>query len=318
MLPNDTTSCPPVFTIPPDTTFGASAQFLPLAGEANWGVAKFQVDRLREITMGEGVIVAVIDTGIDDSHPLLAGNFIGGMDFTGSRVGYRDAHGHGTHCSGTVSATDPRIGMAPAAKLLHGKGLGDSGSGSGQGISSAIRWAVSRGAEIVSMSLGSAGEDRTITQTLAEVAAQGVWTICAAGNSGAGTPDVDWPARSPHCISVAALASNLDPASFTNEGAKIDTSFAGVNIWSCKPNGGYQQMSGTSMATPGVAGVLTLYRSGLKKRGLTIPTIETLRAKLFMRSTDTHLPGDDRRTGPGWVSPVLMALDLNPEPPPVA
>jgi subtilisin family serine protease len=88
-----------------------------------------------------------------------------------------------------------------------------------------------------------------------------------------------------------------------------------VDIWSARPGGGYQSMSGTSMATPIVAGLLGLYRASLKQAGLPIPTIYELREQLFSDSTDTHTPGDDRRTGPGWVTPILLALNLTPDPP---
>lgn len=313
---NDTLVQDEEFTIPPDLVRGDEGDVLPLSGEANWGVDKFHVDRLREITMGEGVTVAVIDTGVDARHVLL-GNVVAAVDFTGSPSGPADRNGHGTHCTGTVGATDPRIGMAPACRLLHGKGLGDRGAGGGIGIAAAIRWAAENGADVISMSLGSSGEDRNITGAMREVADKGVWVVAAAGNSGGGTPDVDWPGRSEYAISVAALNSDFSPASFTSRGAKIDTAFAGVNIWSCRPGGGFAQMSGTSMATPGVAGVLALYRSALKKRGLRIPTVIELRNMLAVRSTDTHTPGDDLRTGPGWVTPILLALDLTPDPPPV-
>lgn len=303
--------------IPPGLIIGDSADVLPLSGEVNWGIPTFQVDRLREVADGTGVIVGVVDTGIDHTHPLLASQVLGARDFTGSPNGSLDRHGHGTHCSGTVAASDPRIGMAPGAKLVHGKGLGDSGSGSGTGIAAAIRWCIEQGATIISMSLGSSSQDTTITNEMDRGAQSGIWFVCAAGNSGGGTPDVDWPGRSPSCVSVAALNSNLTPASFTSAGAKIDTAFAGVGIWSCKPGGGFQQMSGTSMATPGVAGVLALYRSALMRRSQPIPSIQELRSLLFSRSTDTHTPGDDNRTGPGWITPLLLALNLIPDPPPV-
>lgn len=306
------------FHIPPDLVRGPASDVLPLAGEANWGVETFQVERLRAVSNGAGVIVGIVDTGVDATHPLLAGQVLATKDFTSSPVGSGDRNGHGTHTTGTVGASDPRIGMAPGAKLVHGKALSDGGSGSGSWIAAAIRWCVAQGAEIVSMSLGSSGEDPTISAAMREVADAGVWVICAGGNSGPNTPDVDWPGRSPYGISVAALNSDLTPASFSSAGAKIDTSFAGVNIWSCKPGGGYQQMSGTSMATPGAAGVLALYRSALKAKSRRIPSVVELRAQLFARSTDAFTPGDDRRTGPGWVTPILLALDITPDPPPVA
>lgn len=309
----------PVYGIPPDLIRGPESDVLALSGEANWGIPLFQVDRLREATdNGAGVIVGLVDTGVDHTHPLLAPNFLAARNFTTNDPNYfRDVNGHGTHVSGTVAAIDPRIGMAPACKFLHGKGLSDGGSGSGDGIAAAIRWCVAQGAEIISMSLGSSGRDDTIISAMREVSDVGVWVVAAAGNSGGNTPDVDWPGRSEYAISVAALNPDKSPASFTNRGAKIDTAFAGVDIWSTRPGGGFQRMSGTSMSAPGAAGVLTLYRGGLKKMGRRIPTVIELRSQLFKRSTDTFTPGDDLRTGPGFVTPILLALDLNPDPPPV-
>ncbi len=306
----------PIFSLPPDLVRGPEADLLPLAGEVNWGMASFAVDRLREITKGEGVIVAGIDTGVDRSHPLLT-NVIDAKDFTGSPIGAADRNQHGTHISGTIAATDPRIGVAIGAKLIHGKALSDSGSGSGAWIAAAIRWAVGRGAEVISMSLGSASPDQAIIAAMKEAAEKGVWIVAAAGNSGPNTPDVDWPGRSEHCLSVAALDSSLNPASFSSAGAKIDTSGPGVGIWSTKPGGGYQQMSGTSMATPFIAGLLTLYRSALKLRGFSIPDVYQMRTLLTQRSTDTYQSGRDRRTGPGWLNPLLMSVNLTPDPPPV-
>lgn len=304
----------PIFTLPP-VFVHEHALALPLAGEVNWGVETFQVDKLRAYSRGKGVKVGIVDTGVDPTHPLL-GNVKAAKDFTGSRYGFEDKHGHGTHVTGTVGATDPRIGMAPEAELYHGKGLGDSGSG-GNSLIEAIVWCAEQGCEIISGSFGGGSPSAAWEAEFKRLANAGIWLIIAAGNSGAGTPQLDWPGRSPNVAGIAALNSDKSPASFTSAGSGIATSYAGVDIWSCKPGGGFTRMSGTSMATPGVAGIAADFRGGLKDRGMPIPNIWDLKAMLQSDSTDTHTPGVDLRTGPGFISPVLLAMALSPDPNPV-
>lgn len=305
------------YHIPPDLIRGPESDVLPLAGEANWGMSKFDVDRLRSIANGSGVIVGVIDTGLDTNHPDFVGKDVEARDFTGSSSGSRDRNGHGTHCTGTIGAKNEAIGVAPGCGLRHGKGLGDSGSGGGIGIAAAMRWCVEQGATILSLSLGSSSRDPNIDEAGAELTEKGIWCVCAAGNSGGNTGNVDFPGRLPWALSIAAVDSNLRVASFSSAGAKIETAGAGVNIWSTRPGGGYQQMSGTSMATPFVAGVLALYRSALIKLGKPIPNTEGIRKMLVNDSMDVHDPGIDRRVGPGTINPLLLSLNLT-EPPPAA
>lgn len=306
----------PQYGIPPDLIRGSEAEALPLANEANWGMDVFKIEHLRAMNPDK-VKLGIIDTGIDDAHPILVPVFGGAKDFTGSSRGYRDVNGHGTHCSGTVGGTDPRIGVAAGfATLYHGKGLGDGGSG-GNSLIDAMWWCIEQGCEVLSNSWGGGGRSDSWEREFQKMNDAGVWLVFAGGNSGGGTADTDWPGRSEKLLNVAALNPDLSPASFSSAGDKIDTSGPGVNIWSARPGGGFQQMSGTSMATPFIAGFLGLYRGCLKKLGRPIPSTAEMRKLLFSRSTDTHTPGDDRRTGPGWLTPILMTLDLTPDPQPV-
>jgi subtilisin family serine protease len=305
----------PVYHLPP-VFLGPQSAVLPLADEVNWGMATFGIQSLRDVAGDAKVKVGVVDTGVDKSHPVLEQVVKGAKDFTGSQFGAADKVGHGTHCSGTVAGTDPRIGVASGFDLYHGKGLGDTGSGGGT-LMDAIEYCLSEGAEVVSCSWGGGGKDAAWEAKFEGWAARGVWLVFAGGNSGPNTADTDWPGRSEHLLNVAALNPNLSPASFSSAGAKIDTSGPGVDIWSAAPGGGYRQMSGTSMATPFVAGMLALYRAALRKASIPPPTVYQLRTLMASRSTDTFTPGVDRRTGPGWATPLLLALAAQADPPPV-
>lgn len=304
----------PVYGLPPDLWRGPESDVLPLAGEVNWGMAKCNVDDLRSIYDGRGVIVGIVDTGIDPTHPDIAPNYLASKDFSGSSIGAMDKDGHGTHVSGTIGAKNPNLGVAPGCRLVHGKGLGDGGSGGGREIAAAMRWCAEQGAGIVSMSLGSSGRDQYIDEAGIELTEAGIWVVCAAGNSGGNTSNVDFPGRLPWAFSTAAIDPNFKVASFSSRGAKIEMSAPGTNIWSCRPKGGYQQMSGTSMATPFAAGVLALYRCGLLTLNRPIPKTSEMQAILRYDCLDTEVAGIDNRTGPGciWAKALLNNLIVDP------
>lgn len=282
---------------PVDT--GASAA--PAAPGMTWGIEATGAHT--SPFTGEGVIVAVLDTGIDASHPAFAGmqllqrNFTSGSD--------EDAHGHGTHCAGTIFGRDvsgTRIGVARGvSKALIGKVLGEGGGGSDQ-VLQAIQWAMSEGAHVVSMSLGidfpgfvKQLEDNGLPTELATSVAlegyranvllferlaslinaqnafmQATLLVAAAGNESRRDVNPDFeiacspPAVADGVISVAALEQlpqGLKIASFSNFGARV--SGPGVGVVSAKRGGGLVAMSGTSMATPHVAGIAALWAQKL-------------------------------------------------------
>lgn len=271
----------------------------PAAGNVEWGIKAVGADT--SPFSGKGVVVAVLDTGIDPTHPAFAGVTLVRKNFTAA--GDDDEHGHGTHCAGTIfgrNTNGTRIGVAPGVtKALIGKVLGQGG-GSSDKIADAILWAVENGAHVISMSLGidfpglvkrlidsgfppelassRALEGYRLNVQLFEklaslVRGRGAFSgqptllVAAAGNESERDVNPDFeiavspPAVSEGMISVAALGqgdpAGLTIATFSNTGANL--SGPGVAIVSAKRGGGLASMSGTSMATPHVAGVAALW-----------------------------------------------------------
>jgi subtilisin family serine protease len=296
---------------------------IPTALDIAWGVKAVRADT--SPFSGDGIVVAVLDTGIDASHPAFDGIEIIEKDFTGEGNG--DTHGHGTHCAGTIfgrTTGNRRIGVAPGVKkALIGKVLGNSGGGSDQ-IVSAIQWAVENGANVISMSLGidfpgfvrqmeDAGLATEPATSLAlegyranvqlferqaalirtmGISSRGAIIVAAAGNESE-RPDfeiaVSPPAVSEGIISVAALgqtAIGFSVAPFSNTFANV--SGPGVDIVSAKPGGGFRTMSGTSMATPHVAGVAALWAEKILKNTGTINSLQ-LSARLLGSATSQDI-----------------------------
>ena len=233
---------------------------------------------------GNNVTVAILDTGVDPGHPDLMHHFVGGRGMESFVRGMRpvDGHGHGTHCAGVVAGTTaphagPRYGVAPGVTLLIGKVLDDDGNGDDDQIMAGIQWAVAQGADIISMSLGSRrplhGEYSTPYERLARVLARkGILLVAAAGNDSRRPNDIapiNNPGACPSFKAVAALDrwSNIAPFSCGEDNiAKVAISAPGMGVHSAWMGGGYKLLSGTSMATPHVAGAAALWVQRLGKR----------------------------------------------------
>ena len=213
------------------------------------------VPQAHKVTKGEGVNVAIIDTGADISHQELAGKIVAGYDFVNDRDGCYDDNGHGTHVAGLVAGT--RVGAAPGVSLYVAKALDAQGTGSEAGIGLGIDWAISQGVHLINTSLGSRYPS-PLEEELARAASQkGIIWCAAAGNESRGK---SYPAAYNGVVSVAAVDADNEHAWFSNIDDTVDVSAPGVDIVSCVP-GGYASHSGTSMASPLACGVAALIAS---------------------------------------------------------
>ncbi|MFD5793763.1 S8 family serine peptidase [Streptomyces diastatochromogenes] len=224
---------------------------------------------------GRGVKVAVLDTGVDTDHPDLTRCLEETASFVAGQT-VEDGKGHGTHCIGTVAgparpAQGPRYGVATEARVLAGKVLDNTGTGTDGQILAGIAWAVSHGARVISMSFGAPvdpGElfPQTYEQVAQRALQKGTLMVAAAGNESRRpgfVAAVDRPANCPSILAVAAVDRAMATAWFScgainGQGGGIDIAAPGVDVISAVPNGGLGIKSGTSMATPHVAGTAAL------------------------------------------------------------
>ena len=221
---------------------------------------------IQGVYSGTNVVVAVLDTGIDASHPALAGRVLPGFDWLNQDSIPQDgpepgeptgpAQGHGTHVSGVVAL------VAAESKILPVRVLDADGRGNTFVLAYAIDWAVANGASIINLSLGSDGDATVLQEAIARAQSQGVLVTAAAGNDNSATPQ--YPAAYPGVVAVTAVDEANHKADFANYGAGwIDLAAPGVAITSTIPVSGsilYATWSGTSMAVPFVSGAAALLR----------------------------------------------------------
>ncbi len=323
---------PHVLQVVPDRPVWLQAQVLPT------GIDRVEAD-LNNVSKIDGVDervdvdIAILDTGVDLDHPDLN---VAGSAFC-IETSPEDGHGHGSHVSGTAAALDNDIGVvgvAPGARIWAIKVLNSGGSGTFASVACGIDWAVSNAAiiEVISMSLGGFGSDDgncgftngdVLHQAVCRAVDVGIVVVVAAGNNNQDASTFI-PAAYDEVITVSAV-QDLDGqpgndflASFSNWGADVDIAGPGVNIWSTDKNGGYRFFSGTSMATPHVAGAAAIAIL-LDGKPTDRAGTEALKAFLIANGTvpQNHSKGftGDRDLFP---EPMLIIenLDGEPAPPP--
>ncbi len=263
---------------------------------ATWGMIACKVPQ--SARSGLGIKVAVLDTGMDMGHPDFAGRLFAGQTQTFVGQPVQDLNKHGTHCIGTScgpkapAGTTPRYGIGFRASIFAGKVLTNSGSGTSGSVLNGMNWAIASRCQVISMSLGSQSPVQPAYTAAGQAALNnGLLIIAAAGNAASNTGA---PANSPTIMSVASLDTNLSPSSFSNFG-KIEIAGPGRDVFSSVPMPvRYGVLSGTSMATPHVAGCAALWaETSTSLRGL------NLRNKLL--ATAKPLPFPATRVGKGLV-----------------
>jgi Subtilisin-like serine proteases len=269
----------------------------------NWGVSDIKAPASWESGLtGKGVKIAIIDSGVaSHSDLVVAGgtNVINGS----STTSYVDDNGHGTHVAGVIAAQGLNggvKGVAPDASIYAVKALNSDGEGYTSDIISGIDWAIEHNIDIISMSLGTSESSASLKNAIDTAYSDGLLIVAAAGNDGntrgTGT-NIEYPANYSSVIAVGAVDSSNTRAYFSSTGSKLEVSAPGVDILSTYLNDGYEQMSGTSMATPFVAADLAL----LKQQYPSYTNVQ-LRQLLASNVVDLGTSGRDSLYGYGLIT----------------
>ena len=280
-----------------------------------WGVDRIDAEKVHPYDQGSGVKVAIIDTGIDLEHEDL--HVAGNVTFVSGTSNGDDDNGHGTHVAGIVAALNNNIGVvgvAPQVELYAVKVLNSKGSGYWSSVISGIDWAIDNDMDIINMSLGSS-LGSTPLQQICDNAYSGrdnpdsppydILIVAAAGNSGSSGSTADsvvYPARYSSVVAVGATDSSDRRASWSSTGSAVELAAPGASIYSTYYNNRYTTLSGTSMASPHVAGVAALVTaSGIADSNSDGRINDEVRLRLQQTAHDLGTPGRDPQYGYGLV-----------------
>ena len=278
--------------IPP--YFRESESFDVRSLETPYHIADIQMPKHWATTgAGEGIKVGVCDTGVDSRHPEFEDRIDATYFFTGRSAD--DQNDHGTHVSSTILGAT--VGVAPKARLVMAKVLGANGSGNSRDVGLGIDKLAEDGCHIISLSLGGSRDDPYSRDAVNAAIAAGIIVVAATGNEGAS--HVGYPAR--HCIGIGAVDRGLKLAYFSNRGKNVDLVGYGVNVYAGVPGGKYARFSGTSMATPFIAGLIANRLSAEKKHlGKIVTKSDEDMLKLETFVTDLGPEGRDTSYGRGF------------------
>lgn len=286
--------------------------------DTHWWLSSWSIEQVWQQTTGEGVRVAVIDTGIDTSHPDLAGTVVAGADFSGvgSSDGQRpvgESSFHGTMVASLIAgqgkAKGGVYGVAPGVQLLSASvSVGASAVNTDQQIADAVRWAVDEGAQVINISL-SRNSDRwpkSWDDAFLYAFENDVVVVAASGNSPDGAPGLTAPATIPGVVAVAGVDRNgASAAGSSAEGVSVAIAAPAINLLGSYPGGTVRTWSGSSAAAPLVAGLVALIRSNYPDLNA-----NSVIDRLLATALDAGDPGFDTKYGWGIPSPLdALAVD---------
>ncbi|WNR44331.1 S8 family peptidase [Paenibacillus roseipurpureus] len=225
-----------------------------------WGVDQIGAPEIWSKSVGQNIHIGVVDTGIDFKHPDLKNSISSGINLLNRRLLPQDDNGHGTHIAGTIAATGRYsgiIGVAPKAIIHPVKAFDHNGSAYVSDIIAGIDWCVQNDLDIINMSFGMKTYNPSLEQAVLNAYYQGKVIVASSGNDGK-KKSIDYPARFPQVVSVGATNRLGKIAPFSNRGAEIDIYAPGERVYSAWLGGKYNELSGTSMATAHVSGVIAL------------------------------------------------------------
>jgi len=276
------------------------------ADTVDWGITRIGAEKIWADSTGSSIKIAVIDTGVELTHSDLSANLVTGYDFVNNDINPSDDNGHGTHVSGIIASTQNsagNIGAAYQAKIMPVKVLNNQGYGYLSDVAKGIYYAADNGARIINMSLGSSSDSLTLKNAINYAANKGVIMVAAAGNEGGSS--CQYPAAYSSVICVGATDTSNKLASFSNMGAEL--SAPGVSNYSTYIGNTYRYMSGTSMATPHVAGAAAVVASFCSAC-----TTAEIRTVLKNTAVDLGTTGYDSVFGYGLVDLVAAINSLRP------
>jgi subtilisin len=267
--------------------------------KSSWGITAFNLPEAWKYTQGEGVTIAVLDTGADLDHPDLVENLVEGYNMINPKKTAEDDNGHGTHVTGILVGANNDIGMVgvcPKAKVMPIKVLDKNGNGNLLAVAEGIRLAADKGVNFITMSLGSPAKLQNVCKAIQYAQSKGVVTFVAAGNAG-NTKEIFYPANYKETISIGAIDESFNRADFSCTGRNLDFMAPGVDIFSTFPDDWYATLSGTSMACPFAVGVAALLLSYVKAG----------KTKIELNTTD-----DYRRLLQRYTTKITNSNILNP------